>query len=148
MNKSLIFLFCLIFIISCVNVDSKGTTVQTSKSRVVYIDTFYLTMIHFDNASSIIKPVYYTQLHHLATVMKENPEIIIIVEGHGVSTVSIGSSIKLPYKRAKNAVDFLINNYGIPYDRFIITYKEESHTLEGINDANFINRRVEFMVKN
>jgi OOP family OmpA-OmpF porin len=110
------------------------------------VSSWFLPMIHFDNSSSSIKPTYYPQLDHVATVMKKNPSLNIVVEGHASATSSVGVNNRLSYNRAKAAIDFLVNNYGISASRLTLRYEGEAKPLAGSKGNNFMNRRVEFSV--
>ncbi|MGB0985115.1 MAG: OmpA family protein, partial [Saprospiraceae bacterium] len=92
------------------------------------------------------KPTYYPQLDHVATVLKKNPSLNVVVEGHASSTSSVGVNNRLSYKRAKAAIDFLVSNYGISASRLTLRYAGEASPLSGSNGNNFMNRRVEFSV--
>jgi len=116
---------------------NKGSTTASS---------WFLPMIHFANASSTIKPTYYPQLDHVATVLKKNPTVNIVVEGHASSSSSVNYNLNLSYNRAKNAVDYLVNNYGINRSRITLRYQGESKPLGGKASNNYMNRRVEFRV--
>jgi outer membrane protein OmpA-like peptidoglycan-associated protein len=124
-----------------VNVPQKAVPVKASG-----VSSWFLPMIHFDNSSSSIKPTYYPQLDHVATVMKKNSSLNIVVEGHASATSSVGVNNRLSYNRAKAAIDFLVNNYGISASRLTLRYQGEAKPLAGSKGNNFMNRRVEFSV--
>ncbi len=115
--------------------------------KVAGASNWFLPMIHFDNGSSKIKPTYYAQLHHVATVMQKNPEITVVVEGHASSTASVQVNQDLSRKRAEAAAKFLTENYGISSSRLVTTYKGETEPLKGSAGSNYMNRRVEFRVQ-
>ncbi|MGB0863862.1 MAG: OmpA family protein [Saprospiraceae bacterium] len=115
-------------------------------NKAAGVTSWFLPMIHFDNSSSSIKPTYYPQLDHVATVLKKNPSLNVVVEGHASSTSSVGVNNRLSYKRAKAAIDFLVSNYGISASRLTLRYAGEASPLSGSNGNNFMNRRVEFSV--
>lgn len=108
--------------------------------------SWFLPMIHFDNGSSTIKPTYYAQLNHVAIVMKKNGSVNVVVEGHASSTASVATNNRLSYNRAKNAIDYLVNNYGISRSRLTLRYQGETKPLGGAAGTSYINRRVEFRV--
>ena len=120
---------------------NKDQPVQTASSGGAA--NWFLPMIHFDNGSSNIKPTYFPQLDHVATVLKNNPDVNVVVEGHASSTASVATNNRLSYNRAKSAIDYLVSNYGISASRLTLRYKGEAEPLGG-NGANYMNRRVEF----
>ncbi len=119
--------------------------VQTNVSAG--LSNWFLPMIHFDNASSRIKANYYPQLDHVATVMKKNPSINVVVKGHASSTASVNYNLNLSYKRAKAAINHLVTNYGIDASRLTLRYDGETQPISGTDGKNFMNRRVEVSVK-
>ncbi|MCB0601571.1 MAG: OmpA family protein [Saprospiraceae bacterium] len=127
-------------------------------SRIANIKTeWFLPMIHFDLDKYYIKPEFYGQLHHVATVMKEHPEIKVVADGFADVRNTAEYNNVLSYKRAKASIDYLVEKYGIPRDRFILQYGGENEEI--VNDLpdnhrttteqermQYMNRRVEFRV--
>ena len=111
------------------------------------ISNWFLPMIHFDNNSATIKPTFYSQLHHVATVMQKNPGITVVVEGHASATSSVQHNLDLSKRRAESAARFLSENYGISSSRLVIKYDGEAAPLKGAKPSNYMNRRVEFSVQ-
>ncbi len=109
--------------------------------------SWFLPTIQFDNNSATIKPTYYSQLHHVATVMQKNSGISVVVEGHASATSSVSHNLNLSKRRAENAAKFLSENYGISSSRLIIKYDGETAPMKGSTPTNYINRRVEFSVQ-
>ncbi len=107
---------------------------------------WFLQIIYFDLDSVNIGPEDYPSLIHVATVLKNYPSINIVVEGHADARTSVNYNLGLSYKRAKNAIDFLVSNYGISRDRLILRYTGESAPLVPNSPNNYMNRRVEFKV--
>lgn len=110
------------------------------------ISDWFLPMIHFDNDRYSIKPQSYSALNEVAAVMKKYPSISVVVEGHASSDASEDYNKGLSYKRAKAAVDALVDNYGISRNRLVLRYNGESEPLIKNNTTNYMNRRVEFRV--
>jgi outer membrane protein OmpA-like peptidoglycan-associated protein len=50
----------------------------------------------------------------------------------------------LSYNRAKDAVEFLVNQHGVSRDRLLLNYAGEGKSIIDTNSANYTNRRVEF----
>lgn len=111
---------------------------------------WFLPMIHFDLDKYSIKPEFYGQMHHVATVMKMCPETCVTVYGHTDSRNTNEYNNVLSYNRAKAAVDFLVTNYGIDRNRLNLMYGgEETPLVSGSGSSkHYMNRRVEFRVCN
>ncbi|MEL6987585.1 MAG: OmpA family protein [Bacteroidota bacterium] len=121
------------------------------------IDEWFLPMVHFDLDKYYIKPEFYGHLHHVATVMKQHPQICVEVSGHTDNRNPNDYNRVLSYKRAQAAIDYLASNYGISRDRLKLTYGgEENPLVGGLPDhhrisrdkeqQHYMNRRVEFRV--
>jgi len=95
-----------------------------------------------------LKNSAYGHLHHVATVMKQNPEVRIVVEGHTDRTADNCYNEVLSYNRAKTAIDYLVSKYGISRDRMVLRYGGEETNLVPTNAKNMMNRRVEFKLAN
>lgn len=110
---------------------------------------WFLPMIHFDLDKYSIKPEFYSQLHHVASVLKMCPELCVVAHGHTDNRNSNDYNKVLSYNRAQSAVDYLVSNYGIDRSRLKLMYGGEeslmipSSTNEG---QHYMNRRVEFKV--
>lgn len=109
---------------------------------------WFLPMIHYDLNKYNVKPEYYSQLHHVATVLKECPELCVVAHGHTDTRASNEYNQVLSYRRSKAAIDHLVSNYGIDRNRIKLMYGGETNPL-AINAAetsHMMNRRVEFRV--
>lgn len=107
---------------------------------------WFLPMIHFDFNRYNLKNTSYGPLHHVATVMKNNPGVRVVVEGHTDRTSDNCYNEVLSYNRAKTAIDYLVSKYGISRDRLVLRYGGEVTNLVPTNAKNMMNRRVEFKV--
>jgi OmpA-OmpF porin, OOP family len=107
---------------------------------------WFLPMIHFGLDQYSISKGEYEKLYQVSTVMKQNPELRVVVAGHTDKSSSNRYNNVLSYNRAKAAIDFLVNQHGISRDRLILNYGGEDTSLVPTNTANYINRRVEFKV--
>ncbi len=121
------------------------------------IADWFLPMIHFDLDKYNIKNEYYGQLKHVATVMKRYPNLCITAFGATDVRNSTAYNELLSYKRAKAAIDFLVDNYGIDRSRFNLMYAGEKAPLvpnlpesksgnKEVAMGHYMNRRVEFRV--
>ncbi len=109
---------------------------------------WFLPMIHFDLDKSNLKSEAKASLHHIAQVMKKCPEICVVAIGHTDRLNSNNYNQTLSYNRAKNAVDYLVQVYGISPSRLKVNYGGEETPIVDTNGSSYINRRVEFRVCN
>ncbi|HLF62435.1 MAG TPA: OmpA family protein [Saprospiraceae bacterium] len=118
---------------------------------------WFLPMVHFDLDKYFVKPEFYGQLHHVATVMKTHPNIRVVAQGYADNRNPDEYNRVLSYNRANEAINFLVSRYGIPRDRFVLMYSGESETLvpdlpdhhsipRNQEMQHYMNRRVEFSV--
>lgn len=118
---------------------------------------WFLPMIHFDLDKYRIKPEFYSELHHVATVMAKCPNLRIVAKGHTDVRRPNQYNQVLSYNRANAAIEYLVTNYNIPRDRFILQYGGEESPLvpnlpdnhahsKDVEKKQYMNRRVEFIV--
>ena len=118
---------------------------------------WFLPMINFDLDKYALRPEAYMALHQIANVMRKCPEVNVTAHGHTDVRNSNSYNRVLSYKRAKEAIDYLVSAYGIDRNRFKLMYGgEESPLIGGLKNNHyttdfeeqmqFINRRVEFRV--
>jgi outer membrane protein OmpA-like peptidoglycan-associated protein len=135
--------------------DSTGVPGITTGYKYKGIGDWFLPMIHFDLDKYQIKPAYFGHLKHVAEVMEKYPDLCVTAYGHTDYRNSNDYNNRLAYERAKEAIDFLVRNYGIPRERFKLMYGgedmplikvEEGNALTGkdLEMKNYMNRRVEF----
>lgn len=84
-------------------------------------------------------------LTETAKMLRRFPEEKIIIEGHADSIGSRKLNLELSRKRAESARDYLVNEEGIPEDRFMIRAYGEAKPLatNRLAEGREINRRVE-----
>ncbi len=107
---------------------------------------WFLPIIHFKLNHYDIRKQEYEKLYQVATVMKNNPDIRIVVTGYTDKTADDRYNNVLSYNRAMAAIQHLMNVHGIPRDRLILNYGGENNTLVPTEGASYMNRRVEFKV--
>ncbi len=108
---------------------------------------WFLPMIHFDLNKYNIKPEFYSQLHHVATVLKQCPDICVVAYGHTDSRNTNEYNNVLSYNRSKAAIDYLVTNYGVDRGRLKLMYGGETSPLVPASTSegqHYMNRRVEF----
>ncbi len=135
------------------NEDGTTTIIREPARSVVSsgCGDWFLPMIHYDLNKSSIKPEYYSHLHNVAQVMEKCPNVCVTAQGHTDSRNSNDYNKVLSYKRAKAAIEHLVDNYGIDRSRFRLMYGGEDNPM--VSAANneshhFMNRRVEFRTCN
>lgn len=111
---------------------------------------WFLPIIHFDLDRYSIKPEFYGQLHHVASVMKMCPNVCVSAVGHTDAKNSNDYNKVLSYNRAQATVDYLVTNYGIERNRFKLMYGGENTPIMSekakSESQHYMNRRVEFRV--
>lgn len=107
---------------------------------------WFLPMIHFDLDKYTIKNSEVEKIHQVATVLQSNPSLKVLVEGHTDGTAGPDYNRMLSYNRAKSAIEYMVNRFGIPRERLVLVYEGEDVSLIETKKANYVNRRVEFRV--
>lgn len=118
---------------------------------------WWLPSILFDLNKSEIKPEYYSQLHSIAQVAIGQPDYKIKVVGYTDNRGNEEYNKVLSYKRANEAVKYLMERYDLPRDKFILQYEGKDNpivpglpaksNLDSRREAQQkINRRVEFSI--
>lgn len=137
---------------------SEGDVTDIINQKISNIRTnWFLPMIHFDLDKYYVKPEFYGQLHHIATVMKQHPDVRVVAMGHTDARQPGPYNNVLSYRRAKAAVDYLTSKYGIDRSRLLVQYGGEdqplipdlpdNHALDKNKEMQqYLNRRVEFVI--
>ena len=118
---------------------------------------WFLPMIHFDLDKYYVKPEFYGQLHHVATVLQQHPNVNVVVKGFADLRNPDDYNRVLSYRRANAAVEYLMNRYNLPRQRFLLQYAGEddslipdlpdSHNISKQEEIQqYMNRRVEFKI--
>ena len=118
---------------------------------------WFLPMIHYDLDKYYVKPEFYGQLHHVATVMQQHPNINVVIKGYADLRNPDEYNAVLSYRRANAAMDYLMNRYNLPRQRFLLQYGGEaeplipdlpdSHNISKQEEIQqYMNRRVEFKI--
>lgn len=119
--------------------------------------SWFLPMIHFDLDKYYIKPGFVPELAHVAQVIKNNPNINVVVKGYADNRASEQYNAVLSFNRAQAAIDYLVENFNISRNSLILQYGGEDSPLIPNVPANYslnnrqeykqyMNRRVEFSV--
>jgi outer membrane protein OmpA-like peptidoglycan-associated protein len=103
--------------------------------------------VHFATNKWVILPDSFALLGEVALVMKDNPQMRVLVEGHTDSTGSLKKNMTLSQKRAASVMEFLVNQ-GIDPNR--LESKGMGPTRPLASNSNSVgrqqNRRVEFHI--
>jgi OmpA-OmpF porin, OOP family len=121
---------------------SKGGATVVGSS----VSDWFLPMIHFDLDRYNVKTSEYAALKNVATVMKNNPGVNIVVTGYTDKTAGNSYNQALSYNRANAAIEHLVSVYGIDRSRLILNYGGEDKNLVPTGGQTIMNRRVEFAV--
>ena len=119
--------------------------------------SWFLPMIHFDLDKYYVKPEYYGSLHSVAQVMKNHPNLNLVVKGYADNRGTEEYNNVLSYNRAEAVANYLVERYNVPRDRFVVQYAGEGEYLvQDLPDnygttteqekGQYMNRRVEFMI--
>lgn len=103
------------------------------------------TMINFDFDRYDLKPEARQILTRKAEILKQYPEIKLVVEGHCDERGTAEYNLALGERRARAAADYLVN-LGVPTGKLsIVSYGKERPLDPGHNEAAWAkNRRDEF----
>ena len=103
------------------------------------------TMIHFDFDRYDLKPEARQVLTRKAEIMKQYPEIKLVIEGHCDERGTAEYNLALGERRARAAADYLVN-LGVASGKLsIVSYGKDRPLDPGHNEAAWAkNRRDEF----
>lgn len=103
--------------------------------------------ILFDVSSDKIKPESYGCIKDIATVLKENPSVNVMIVGHTDSDGDDAFNLGLSQRRAASVKAFLVKEFGIAEARMKTDGRGESQPVENNTTAEgkAQNRRVEFI---
>jgi len=109
---------------------------------------FVLQGIKFDFDKATIRPESYPILDNAATILKDNPGVIVEIQGYTDNSGSFGHNQKLSLIRAQSVVKYLIDKHQIePARLFAQGYGELNPIVPNdTRTGRIINRRVEFLV--
>jgi outer membrane protein OmpA-like peptidoglycan-associated protein len=110
------------------------------------LSDWFLPMIYFSDNSYTVRYSEYEKIYQVASVLKNNSDIKVVVTGHTDSRGSEKYNNVLSYNRAKSAIEFLVSQHGIARERLILNWTGEGSPLIPVAGSNMSNRRVEFNV--
>jgi uncharacterized repeat protein (TIGR01451 family) len=97
----------------------------------------------FDSAN--LSPKAKQVLKETAGVLRKYPQEKVIVEGHTDSVGTDQYNIDLSRRRAESALRYLVNEEGLPRDRFVVQWYGESRPMASneYDETRALNRRIE-----
>jgi OmpA-OmpF porin, OOP family len=110
------------------------------------VTDWFLPIVNFDFDRYDIRKSEFEKLYQVASVMKSNPSIRVVVTGHTDRRDDDRYNNVLSYNRANAAIAHLVNTYGISRDRLVLNYAGEGTNIIPTEAKNLTNRRVEFRV--
>lgn len=139
-------------------VDARGFIVEIPKVEQAPVQKVeipcLMPVIYFDLDKDNIKPDYYPELYHIAQAMKADPSLRVRAAGHTDNRNSDAYNDDLSKRRVQNAIDFLVNTYGIDRSRFetgaqgekqpVVANLPDHHGSAKVENLHMLNRRVEF----
>lgn len=104
--------------------------------------------VKFDFNKSVIKPGYQKDINGLSEVMKDYPDLNVVIEGHTDSVGSDAYNKKLSQERANAVKKYMVEENGIAATRIkTVGYGEEKPiTSNTTAEGRAKNRRVEAAV--
>jgi outer membrane protein OmpA-like peptidoglycan-associated protein len=124
--------------------DGCPARVFVTKDSIQILETVY-----FDTGKSTIKPVSFSLLNEVATVLKAYPQIKKVqVEGHTDDRGNDDSNLKLSKDRAKSVLDYLVQKGGVEASRLVSEgFGETQPVADNATEAGRAqNRRVVFKI--
>ncbi|MCK9280284.1 MAG: OmpA family protein [Melioribacteraceae bacterium] len=123
----------------------KEIVVEKPMAQAARNDNWVLVGVNFDFDKATLRPEAYPILLHATTVMLNNPDLKVEIQGHTDSIGSESYNQKLSEKRANAVKNYLLAR-GIAASRLSIKGLGESSPMADNNtaDGRAMNRRIEF----
>ena len=102
--------------------------------------------INFDLGSSRIQPGSLPYLETIASVLRTDPSLQLVIEGHTDDRGSYNRNMVLSWDRALGVFRTLVENYGIDPRRLQPVGKGPLEPMPGTLPADGANRRVQFRI--
>lgn len=125
--------------------DCKDKCPGTPKNAKVDAVGCWAYHVHFDTDKATIKPQFKSVLNNAVDVMKSNPGLNVLIEGHTDSRASEAHNQSLSERRAQSVKQYLIEN-GVQSGRMGTKGYGESRPVDtnATDEGRYHNRRVEF----
>jgi outer membrane protein OmpA-like peptidoglycan-associated protein/opacity protein-like surface antigen len=109
--------------------------------------------VEFDSGQAIVKPNYYKEIEAVADIMKKNPDLNIVIEGHTDKVMGEKYNLDLSQRRAEAIKKIMVTKYNIDASR--IAAKgfgfskpiADNKTKEGRQKNRRIEAAVEYTIK-
>jgi outer membrane protein OmpA-like peptidoglycan-associated protein len=127
-------------------IENKGCPVVKEAVKKVFEKA--LQGIQFETGKSSIKKTSFPILNQIITIMKENPDYLLIINGHTDNVGKPDKNLILSEDRANSVQNYLIKGGIDPFRLTAKGYGDTQPVVENTTKANKAkNRRVEFIVK-
>ena len=137
-----------------VQVDQDGCPIQVKKEESAVAKELLekgraRVNIEFDFDKAVVKPKYHGEIKKFADVMKDHPEINVVIEGHTDNIGTDAYNLKLSDRRAAAVKNYMIKKFGIEESRLSSKGYGESKPIDTNKNAKGRqkNRRVEAVVE-
>ena len=103
--------------------------------------------IYFDSGKDIVKPQSYGAIKEMAGILKDNPQVKVLIVGHTDSDGDDAKNLDLSKRRAGNVKKVLVSEFKIDESRITTEGKGEVEPIAPNTNAEnkALNRRVEFI---
>lgn len=129
--------------------ERNGCPVEEIKKEIIEKINYAAKRIQFQTAKAVLLPASILILDDVATILKENPELNVLIEGHTSNDGNFESNMKLSNDRATKVKNYL-QSKGIEFNR--LTAKGFGPTQPLNNNKTpaerSLNRRVEMKLSN
>jgi outer membrane protein OmpA-like peptidoglycan-associated protein/opacity protein-like surface antigen len=133
-----------------VKVDEKGCPikVETPVAKELIEKGRARINVEFDFNKAVVKPKYNEEIKKFADVMKDHPELNVVIEGNTDSVGKDAYNQKLSEKRAESVKNYMIEKFGIDKSRLSSKGYGESKPIADnkTKEGRQKNRRVEAVV--
>ncbi|MDR0680241.1 MAG: DUF5723 family protein [Dysgonamonadaceae bacterium] len=127
-------------------IENKGCPVVKEAVKKVFEKA--LQGIQFETGKASIKKTSFPVLDQIITIMKENPDYLLIINGHTDNVGKPDKNLILSEDRANSVQNYLIKGGIDPFRLSAKGYGDTQPVVENTTKANKAkNRRVEFIVK-
>ena len=110
-------------------------------------ESIVLRGINFDFDKSNIKPEFRPVLNEAADILKQHPDINVVVEGYTDSIGTESYNLKLSQRRAMSVYDYLVKEGVAPTRMKTVGYGESNPVAtNATEEGRYLNRRVELKV--
>lgn len=103
--------------------------------------------INFASGSANLSPDSFGFLETVAEVMRSDPSMSLVIEGHTDATGSYRRNMVLSWERAMGVYRALVETYGIEPTRLLPQGKGPTEPMPGTSPADGANRRVQFRLQ-